>query len=337
MFRGDLMKCVLTSAWALMILFALPAAFAHAQGDDATATAKRYFESGKVLYKQGSYKEAVVEFQKAYSLFPNGALLFNIAKSYEKLGDAPQALRSYKEYLRAVPSADDKDDVQASINSLEKRLREKGIQQVRVYSTPPGAQVAINSEVKGNTPFSAEMAPGRYYLTLTKQGFRPVEKDFVVKGSTSLDLDFTLDEVKLAGQFPAPGEADQTGQKPPTTAATKELKSDDGRVLRTWIMEGVGVAAVITGGVLHYLAVSDYDTWKGLPETDPNNAGIKDSASTKLTAAFVMYGVGAAAVVGGVVWYLVGGESKASAKLAAQVSIVPGFAGMPGLALDGRW
>mgnify|MGYP001587059220 CR=1 FL=1 len=198
------MKRVLITAGSLVVFFALTVSVAHAQADDTTATAKKYFDSGKILYKQASYKEAIMEFQKAYSLVPHGALLYNIAQCYEKIGDVPQALRAYKEYLRAVPNAEDKDYVQVSINNLEKRLREKGVQQVRVYSNPPGAQVAINGELKGSTPFSIEVSPGKYFLSLTKKGFRPVEKDFQITGDTSLELDFALNEVKLAEALPAP-------------------------------------------------------------------------------------------------------------------------------------
>jgi len=207
----------------------LAAGVAAAQpSDEATEKAKAHFEAARRLYKQASYREAIAEFQKAYNLVPNaassGLLLYNIANCHEKLAEVPQALRAYKDYLRAVPNADDRNEVLVTISNLEKRLREKGVQQVRVYSTPGGAQVAINGDLKGNTPFSIEIAPGKYFLTLTKKGYRPVEKDFVILADSSLELDFTLNEVKLGEVAPPPdppppAKVEEKPAPPPAPAA----------------------------------------------------------------------------------------------------------------------
>src|SRR5690242_3050488 len=79
--------------------------------DAATAEAKVHFAKGTKFYKQARYKDAISEFEAAYKARPHGVLFFNIAQSYEKLGDIPSALRNYHEYLRAIPNADDKGNV----------------------------------------------------------------------------------------------------------------------------------------------------------------------------------------------------------------------------------
>ena len=84
-----------------------------------------------------------------------------------------------------------------------------------------------------------------------------------------------------------------------------------------WVLVGAGGAAAIVGGVLNGLAVSDYNEWKKVPESDPRNQSLKDSAQTKATTAYVLYGVGAGAIAGGLIWYFVTREKPKDAKKAA--------------------
>jgi tetratricopeptide (TPR) repeat protein len=137
-----------------------------AQDDSKKEEAKKHFELGKAYYKQSEYDKAIDEFQKAYSLYPHSVILYNIAQAYEKEGNIPMALRFFREYLRASPNAEDKNIILISIQNLEKKLQEKGIQQVGIYSTPSEAEVAINGKVVGKTPFVIELKPGKYTLKL---------------------------------------------------------------------------------------------------------------------------------------------------------------------------
>lgn len=55
-------------------------------------------------YRQGRYGEAAVDFQKAFVLTNHRDLLFNIARSREKLGDQPGAIDWYRAYLATKPA-----------------------------------------------------------------------------------------------------------------------------------------------------------------------------------------------------------------------------------------
>ncbi|MBI5525966.1 MAG: PEGA domain-containing protein [Deltaproteobacteria bacterium] len=301
----------------------LAAGVAAAQpSDEATEKAKAHFEAARRLYKQASYREAIAEFQKAYNLVPNaassGLLLYNIANCHEKLAEVPQALRAYKDYLRAVPNADDKNEVLVTISNLEKRLREKGVQQVRVYSTPGGAQVAINGDLKGNTPFSIEIAPGKYFLTLTKKGFRPVEKDFVITADSSLELDFSLNEVKLGDVSPppAPPPPVKVEEKPapqPPPAAAKEVKPEGGRVW-TWVVGGVGVAAVGGGVAFGLLAKGAEDDLHSKSHDSATAQDLADTAQQDALIANIMLGVGGGMIATSIVLFFVEGKLNQTAE-----------------------
>lgn len=55
-------------------------------------------------YRQGRFEEAAVDFQKAFVLTNHRDLLFNIARSREKLGDKPGAIEWYRAYLATKPA-----------------------------------------------------------------------------------------------------------------------------------------------------------------------------------------------------------------------------------------
>jgi hypothetical protein len=98
-------------------------------------------------------------------------LSFNIARSYEKIGDDAGALRWYRDYLRRDPSVKNAGDVQKLVQGLEASLAKKGVQQVTVLSSPAGATVTIDDRPVGVTPFTGEFAPGQHQIGVSLRGY----------------------------------------------------------------------------------------------------------------------------------------------------------------------
>jgi len=65
--------------------------------------AREHTKRGMAAYNLGNYAEAATEFEAAYRLFLDPALLFNIAQAYRLNGDVDKALNGYRSYLRTVP------------------------------------------------------------------------------------------------------------------------------------------------------------------------------------------------------------------------------------------
>src|ERR1700679_1763189 len=141
------------SAMAVMVSFlaAAPAVRADDSGD-----AKQHFRKGAELYKQARYTEAITEFEAAYRSRPAGVLRFNVAQCYEKLGDIPNAIRGYRDYLHEMPDADHRSTVESASGSLESRLQQRVHQALLVYTTPPAAAVGVNGNAMGTSPISLE-------------------------------------------------------------------------------------------------------------------------------------------------------------------------------------
>jgi tetratricopeptide (TPR) repeat protein len=56
---------------------------------------------GAQLFQGGNYREAIVRFKEAYALVPVANLLYNIALSYERVGDNDAAITYYEKFIVA--------------------------------------------------------------------------------------------------------------------------------------------------------------------------------------------------------------------------------------------
>jgi tetratricopeptide (TPR) repeat protein len=87
--------------------------------------AKDRYEKATRLYDVGKYGEAINEYEQAYLLIEDAALLFNIGQAY-RLWDRPEdAIRAYKNYLRRRPEASNRADVEKKIADLERIVDER--------------------------------------------------------------------------------------------------------------------------------------------------------------------------------------------------------------------
>jgi tetratricopeptide (TPR) repeat protein len=124
----------LVKSWQiLMVLFATLGTpiVAGAQTESQKKEAKEHFEKASRLYELQKYGDAIAEYESAYLLVEDPALLFNIGQAY-RLWDKPEdAIRSYKNYLRRRPDATNRADVEKKIVDLENQIEEK-----RIATTP---------------------------------------------------------------------------------------------------------------------------------------------------------------------------------------------------------
>jgi len=88
------------------------------------ALAKKHFDTGQSYYAIANYKDALAEFEKAYKLQPLPALLYNIGRCKEALGDLKGAIAAFRDYLAGEKEASDRALVETRITTLERRLAE---------------------------------------------------------------------------------------------------------------------------------------------------------------------------------------------------------------------
>jgi hypothetical protein len=156
--------------------------------------AERLYEDGVRAYAAGRYQDAIDLFRDADRRAPSAALSYDMARAYVGLGDDAGALGSYREYLRRSENPDDAAEVQRTVKKLSRRLAARGIQQVTVLSTPPGATVFLDGERFGVTPATSETRPGTHTLTVRLDGYVDENRGIEVPVKEPIDVQVALQE-----------------------------------------------------------------------------------------------------------------------------------------------
>lgn len=115
----------LLAAIALALAAPHAAAQSSARPVDKKAEAKARFQQGDAHLQAGAYQAAIDEFLKAYELFPNDRIHFNIAQAYRLKGDREKALEHYLKYLNAVAGGDTADEARRHTAALRRALAEE--------------------------------------------------------------------------------------------------------------------------------------------------------------------------------------------------------------------
>jgi len=85
---------------------------------DSAADAREHYRRGTNAFNLGHYLEAVKEYEAAYQSKEDPALLFNIAQAYRLAGDYDNAIKFYRSFLRRVPKAKNRHEVDARIQEM---------------------------------------------------------------------------------------------------------------------------------------------------------------------------------------------------------------------------
>jgi tetratricopeptide (TPR) repeat protein len=109
------------SSVPILALLLIALAGGRALGDDAKL-ARQHFEDGSRLYDLGKFREAAREYEEAYKYKPDPALLFNIGQAYRAGGQTSEALTAYKSFLRKLPAAPNRVEVEGHIERLQRTL-----------------------------------------------------------------------------------------------------------------------------------------------------------------------------------------------------------------------
>ena len=123
-------------------------ASAPALADDPTADAAAHAarvdklnEEGTAAYRARDYRRANEKFQQAYALDPDPNILYNIAKTYELLGDDRAALEKFEQFV-AQPGADPQGRTKANAKIVEIRARLAESKRPPPPPPPPAPDVA---------------------------------------------------------------------------------------------------------------------------------------------------------------------------------------------------
>lgn len=297
-------------------LFTLPVAVAAQQQPDPSALGEaerdelgRLFKRAQAAYEAKNYLESIEALRAAHNIFPEPNILYRIGDAYENLGDLRNAADFYRKYVEAAPTASDAGLVRRRLEDLDRRIAEleQSLQPTKperaallLDTNPAGAVVSLdNKPVDGETPVRVELAPGSHRVELVRPGFEPVVREIEVGAGETISLVYQLEAVPVAPkrQSPLPWIVGGTGLVSLGASVGLLLGARSAqKQVEAW--DDARLQAYEDGGEV-LQRPPDYD------------ATVRREATFRTTG-YVVGGVGAAAVVGGVLWLLLRGSGDDS-------------------------
>ncbi len=281
---------------------------AHAQAPAAEAL----FEQGRAALAAGDLETACARFRASDQLDAGAGARANLGTCEERRGRVASAWEAFRSALAKMPPDDPRRlKIQASLDALEPRLPRL------VLALAPGApgdtvvsEGAVKIGVEATFGVALPIDPGVHHLRVT------------APGHLAQTLDVIAVEGKATTVVVAPGAGDGTtgeGEAPSAGASSPG----------PWIVGGVGLAALVVGGVTGALVLQD----KSYTNADctathctANGEAAASAGRTLGPVTTVALVAGAAGVAAGAIWLGVRGKHGASAR----VGVAPAYAGAVG-------
>lgn len=303
----------------LTFCVALPAVAAES---DRVAEGRAHFSRGVEYYKDGDFRNAMVEFKRAYEFAPNYKILYNLGQTGQELQDYAFALKSLEQYLTDGGNeirADRRAEVSATVRKLKLRVAE-----VTVNTTTPDADVFVDDVPAGRTPLSSPLvvSAGHRKITVSK-GSMNATRVVDVAGGERAEISLELTERAAPASEPVTSEstreansatsdtAANVSQPPsPASASTETEPHSEKGGSAVWIGVAVTGALAVAAGVTGTLAVMakhDFDSTMDRYPITPDN--VSDARNKTRRLALVTDILGGAAILscGVTIWIAASG------------------------------
>ncbi len=145
----------LTTTVLVAALLALGAG--HARADDTRGDARAHYAKGLELGSQNGYEGALKEFNEAYAISPQFAVLYNIGQAQLALGHTAEAIEALDRYLR---------DGGDRIAPARRQQVERQIAQLRLKL--PNPEVPTETEAERATAVAAGSAAGEAIASVSE-------------------------------------------------------------------------------------------------------------------------------------------------------------------------
>ena len=280
--------------------------------------AKKHFEQGAVLYNEGNYAAALVEFKESYKLKPSWKVRYHVGVTLEALHKFTEAEKELKAYLDEGGKeilAEKKKEVEGILDQLG-----GVIGSLTVAADVEGASVFCSGDPVGKTPLEAPLRldVGHYKVKVTKEGYEDYSTEIDLPGGKLVVLNAKLTPLKAGGPA-APGKSGQGGGD----AGKKKTKSP--LMIYGWATLGAGAALLVAGAATGGAALSLGSDLEGnCPRGECGPAYHDDNNRMKSLAlgTNVLLGLGGACVLTGVVLLAVGSKAERKPKKKPSVSLL---------------
>jgi hypothetical protein len=303
----------------------------HAQSSGAQARA--LFREARELMKRESYVEACPKLEESLRLDHGIGTQFNLAHCWEKLG---RTVSAWALFLDVASAAHEQNQRKREAAARERAAAlEAQLPHLRIHVAEPveGLEVLRSGETVGRAAWGTAMPidPGSYRIEASAPGKEPwsTSIDLLPNGETiSVEIP-PLADIEKAEPVPSPTpeapERDTLGESPSGV-----------RTAFAWVLAGVGVAAVGTGGFFALRAEDETKAARSLCDGGPNGTlcdrdqplpgfvggerersemfDHRDNAKQAALVSYIGFGVGGAALVGSVLLFVTGSGGPSSSE-----------------------
>ncbi|MBX3246259.1 MAG: PEGA domain-containing protein [Myxococcales bacterium] len=260
--------------------------FAQVDEDDP---GRDHFLAGVDLYRNDDRDGAVEEFIASFDARPEPVVAYN-------LGQVLRELRRYEEavvwYRRFLELGEGRAARRRQVATVVRRL-ERILVPLSLDVRPDQAEVRIDGRVVGRAPFEAPVlvGPGERRLTITAEGFVPIEDMVLVRARQPVELAFSL--------VPTTSRLRVTADPPSATILIDGVPVGEGEAQRT-VEQGRYVVEVVRPGYERRMApieVADDVELHLTLDPEPKRAWQKWWVWTIIAVAVVGLAVGTTAIV----------------------------------------
>lgn len=139
------------SIFAACLALTLGIALARPARADDVAQAREHAQKGLSAYALGQYARAASEYEQAFALKADPALLYNAAQAQRLAGNKARALLLYQNYLRLFQDQPNRPEVERHITELQHAIESEK----QAQSAPPTVPLPEH----GAAPATAATAP----------------------------------------------------------------------------------------------------------------------------------------------------------------------------------
>ncbi len=302
------------------MLGVLGAGSAHADpSTQEKALASRLFDDASKLMSDDKAAAACPKFAESERLDPELGTLLHLGECYAKVGKTASAWASFKE---AGDIAGQRNDprtpkIRERIANLEKSLANLVI--VVPEGEPGTLEIRQDGAVVGRASWgtSIPIDPGEHKITATAPGTKDREATVTIanRGQTTTVQLPPIEYLPVPVGLAVPGGGAAAQQT--NTASSEEARPwfTTHREAVAAVVGGVGLVGIGVGAAFGLMAKSTYDKSASHcngDHCDTTGHDDRQSAFGKATVSTVAFGVGGAALIGGVVLWLTAPKSHAS-------------------------
>ncbi len=289
------------------ILLVPPPPPAHPIDEAAKARAQAAYEEARRHYREHDYEAAARATRRTFEAVPNASTALAYAVALERAGLPRDAFSACLLALDLDPTDEEHTAIAARILNLGPTL-DPPMGWLRVEVRPARATLRLEGrEIPAGRTLGVQA--GAWTLRVDADGYDPLERTVRVPPGAGVTVEIQLEETPSSvAPLPPPV---RPAPAPPATTESVQPEQTGGTRVWPWVLIGSG-AALVGGGVGMTLwarsALDDANRYAqpvaGMTVQQRKKA--YDSANTdyknRIIGSYVLYGVGAAAVVGGIVW-----------------------------------